>query len=117
MTSMKSDPAYFSAAEYEAARKRILDYRAIETDTAEGMVETLAFWWAAASVDYFALYPAALAKTGPKELSAFLDSYIMRNLEVVALRMNPADIEKEKRSFAGSGFETVSPSSAFWWQK
>ena len=41
----------------------------------------------------------------------------MRNLEVVALRMNPADFEREKNSFAGSGFETISPADAFWWQK
>jgi zinc protease len=117
ITSMKTDPSYFSAAEYEAARKRILDHRAMATDTAQGMIETLAFWWATASVDYFAGYPGALARTGPKEVSAFLDTYIMRNLEVVALRMNPADIEKEKRSFAVSGFETVGDSNAFWWQK
>ncbi len=117
ITSMKADLGYFSAAEYEAARKRLLDYRAMATDTAEGMIETLAFWWAAASVDYYALYPAALAKTGAKEVSAFLDTYIMRNLEVVALRMNPADVDREKRSFSSAGFETVSASNAFWWQK
>jgi zinc protease len=117
ITSMKAAGSYFSPADYEAARRRLLDYRSLTTDTAEGMIETLAFWWAASSVDYFALYPAALAKTGPKEVSAFLDAYVMRNLEVVALRMNPADVEREKRSFAGSGFETVSASNAFWWQK
>ena len=81
------------------------------------MIETLAFWWAASSIDYFAGYPAMLATTGPKEVSAFLDAYIMRNLEVVAIRMNPADIEKEKRSFTNSGFDTVGASNAFWWQK
>jgi hypothetical protein len=78
------------------------------------MVDALAFWWAAASVDYFAGYPAALAGTGPREVSAFLDTYIMRNLEVVALKMNPADYEREKRSFDGSGFDTIGPSNAFW---
>ena len=117
ITSMKTDPSYFSAAEYEAARTRILDYRAMATDSAEGMIETLAFWWAASSIDYFAGYPSMLATTGPKEVSAFLDSYIMRNLEVVAIRMNPSDIEKEKRSFTNSGFDTVGASNAFWWQK
>jgi zinc protease len=117
ITSMKADPTYFSAEEYDAARRRILDYRAMATDTADGMIETLAFWWAAASVDYFAGYPAALARTGPKEVSAFLDTYIMRNLEVVALRMNPADVDREMRPFAASGFDTVGASNAFWWQK
>ncbi len=117
ITTMKGDPSYFSPDEYEAAKKRILDRRAMATDDAEGMVDALAFWWASASVDYFAGYPAALAKIGPKEVSAFLDTYVMRNLEVVAIKMNPADYEKEKRSFANSGFETISPANAFWWQK
>jgi hypothetical protein len=117
ITTMKGDPSYFSPDEYEAARKRVLDRRAMATDDAEGMVDALAFWWASASVDYFSGYPAALAKVGPKEISAFLDTYVMRNLEVVAIRMNPADFEKEKRSFSSSGFETISPANAFWWQK
>ena len=117
ITSMKTDPSYFSADDYDAARKRILDGRSAATGDAEGMVKTLAFWWSAASVDYFANYPAALAATGPKEVSAFLDTYVMRNLEVVAIRMNPSDFEKEKDSLAGSGFETVKPTNAFWWQK
>jgi len=117
LTTMKADKSYFSDAEYEAARKGLLADRDIASDTAEGMIETLAFWWAAASVDYYAGYPEALAKTGPREISAFVDSYFMRNLEVIALRMNPADVEKEKRSLANSGFETISPASAFWWQK
>jgi zinc protease len=117
ITSMKGDQSYFSQDEYAAARKRVLDARAAAADTAQGMIESLAFWWATASVDYYALYPAALAKTGPKEVSAFLDTYILRNLEVVALRMNPADVEREKRSLSGAGFDTVSASDAFWWQK
>jgi zinc protease len=117
ITTMKSDLSYFSAAEYEAARRSLLAERDMAADTAEGMIETLAFWWAAASVDYYASYPATLAKTGPKEVSAFLDSYILHNLEVVALRMNPADVEREKRSFSAAGFETIDPNTAFWWQK
>jgi zinc protease len=117
ITSMKGDQSYFSQDEYAAARKRVLDERGMAADTAEGMIDALAFWWAAAGIDYYAGYPSVLAKTGPKEVNAFLDTYIMRNLEVVALRMNPADVEREKKSFANSGFETLSASNSFWWQK
>jgi zinc protease len=117
ITTMKGDASYFSSAQYETAKKSLLADRDMAADTAEGMIETLAFWWAAASVDYYASYPAALANTGAKEVSAFLDTYILRNLEVVALRMNPADVEREKRSFSTAGFETIDPNTAFWWQK
>jgi zinc protease len=117
ITAMKGDKSYFPEDEYAQARERLLHDRDAVADTAEGMVGNLAFWWATASIEYYAGYPAALEKTGFKELSAFLDTYVMRNLEVVALRMNPIDIEREKRSFASSGFQTVDASNAFWWQK
>jgi zinc protease len=117
ITSMKGDQSYFSPAEYAAALKRVLDERGMAADTAEGMIDALAFWWAAAGVDYYAGYPSAIATIGPKEVNAFLDTYILRNLEVVALRMNPADVERESKGFAGSGFETLNASNAFWWRK
>jgi zinc protease len=117
ITSMKSDKAYFSEADYAEARARLLRDRDDAADTAEGMIGSLAFWWATASMQYYAGYPSVIAKTGPKEVSAFLDTYVMRNLEVVALRMNPTDIEREKRSFSSSGFQTVYATNAFWWLK
>jgi Predicted Zn-dependent peptidases len=117
MTAMKSDPSYFSEADYAEARRRLVEARAQAAEGAEGMIDELAFWWAAASVDYFAGYPASIAKAGPKDLAAFLDTYIMRNLEVVAVRMSEADYEKEKKAFARAGFEVVGPDEAFWWRK
>jgi Predicted Zn-dependent peptidases len=117
ITAMKGESDYFSDDEYEAGRKSLLAAHDADSASADSMIAALAFWWASASIDYYAGYPAAIAKTGRKEVAAFLDSYIMRNLEVIALRMNPADIEREKRSFSGSGFDTVTPANAFWWQK
>lgn len=117
MTAMKADKDYFTEAEYAKARERLLEDRASAADTAEGMAGSLAFWWATASIGYYAGYPAEIEKAGPKDVSAFIDTYVMRNLEVVALRMNPLDIEREKKSFASSGFQTVDASNAFWWQK
>lgn len=117
ITAMKIDPAYFSQADYDAARARLLAQRDKSMETADEVIDELAFWWGTASVDYFLGYPDALAKTGPREVSAFLETYIMRNLEVVALRMNPADFERERKSFDGSGFEVVDGDNAFWWQR
>jgi len=116
ITTMKIDPTYFTSADYDAARERLIEKRSKATETVDGMIDELAFWWSTASVDYFIGYPDALAKTGAREVSAFLETYIMRNLEVVALRMNPADFEREQKSFEGSGFEIVRSDNAFWWQ-
>ena len=117
MTSMRGDPSYFSAADYIAARKRLLDARALSLDSAANMVDALAYWWASASVDWFLGYPEALEKCGQKELASFIDTYVMRNLEIVAVRMNPADFAKEKKSFDSAGFEVIGPANAFWWKK
>jgi len=41
----------------------------------------------------------------------------MRNLEVVSVRMNPGDFERERRVMENQGFEVVRPDNAFWWQR
>jgi zinc protease len=117
ITTMRSDPGYFSASDYDAARRRLDDARRKTLETPDGVVNSLAYWWAASSGDYFIGYADALAKIGPANVVAFLDAYVLRNLEVIALRMNPTDFEREKKSFANSGFDVVSQSNAFWWQK
>ena len=117
ITTMKVDPSYFSAEDYDAARARLIRKLSDETATPEGMIDTLAFWWSAASVDYFLGYPDAVAKTGPREVSAFLETYIMRNLEVVAVRMNPDDFQRERKSFENGGFDVIGSGNAFWWQR
>jgi len=117
VSTMRSEPGYFSAADYEAGRARLEAARRISLETANGFIDSLAWWWATASADYFLGYSGNLAKTGKEEVTSFLDTYIMRNLEVIVLRMNPADFEREKKSFSGSGFDVVTPSNAFWWQK
>lgn len=115
--TMRSDPSYFGAKDYEAARARLEASRALAHETADGVADALSYWWATASADYFIGYSSALAKTGSEELAAFVDTYVMHNLEVIALRMNPADYEKEKKLFANSGFDLVGPANAFWWEK
>lgn len=117
ITTMHSDSSYFTSKDYAAARKRLEGSRAMTLETADGLAENLAYYWSAASGDYFAGYDAAIAKTGSEDVSDFIENYILRNLEVIALRMNPADFEKEKKSFANSGFDVVTAGNAFWWQK
>jgi zinc protease len=117
ITTMRGEPGYFGAADYVAARKRLEAARRISLETADDFVDSLAWWWATASADYFIGYSAALAATGPAEVTSFIDAYILRNLEVIALRMNPADFERERKSFTSQGFDVVTASNAYWWEK
>ena len=72
--------------------------------------------WASASLDYYLQFESRVAATGPKEVGAFLDTWILHNLEVVALRLNPADADREARALSGGGFEAIRAGSTFWWQ-
>jgi zinc protease len=117
LTDMRSDPSYFSKAEYEAAKARLASSRDAAASDARSLADSAAFWWSVGFPDYYAGYPAAIAALGPKDIASFVDAYVMKNLEVVAIRMNPADYGRERASLSGAGFETISPSNAFWWAK
>jgi len=117
LTEMRSDPSYYSQQEYEAARSRLAARRDEEADDPEGRIEALAFWWSAASTDYYLGYPSAIAAAGPKDIASFIDAYVMKNLEVIAIRMNPTDYGRERASLSSSGFETITAANAFWWPK
>ncbi|HRY81846.1 MAG TPA: hypothetical protein P5313_15630, partial [Spirochaetia bacterium] len=117
LTNMKIDRGYFGEDEYETVKRLIENQRILELETVEGFLGTLRFWWASASTDYFFGYLDNMKKVGYREISAFLDRYIHKNLEIVAVRVHPSVYEAEKKAFADAGYETLGADNAFWWKK
>ena len=117
LTAMTRERSYFSEEEYEQVKRLIENQRILEMETVEGFLRTLRFWWASASTDYFFGYIDSMKKVGFRDVSVFLDKYIHKNLEIVAIRVNPGVFEAEKKAFADAGFETLSADNAFWWKK
>jgi hypothetical protein len=116
VTSMRNDPSYFAAADFDTARARLLDARAKAIDSIDGRADELDFALTSANLDWYQGYGAKLAATGPKEVDGFLDTWVLHNLEVVALRLNPADYDREAKALIEGGFEAVKAANAFWWQ-
>ncbi len=114
LTAMRSSAAYCSAAEYDAARARIAARRDQIAGDAVALARELADWRSRSTLEAYLSFPDSLAALGPKEIMAFVDAYILKNLELIAIRMNPADYERERASLAASGFEAVSAAKAFW---
>ncbi len=115
---MRNAPAsYFSKEEFESVKTKLEDERIAELETADGFISTLSFWWAVASADYFFGYLDNMKKVGPEDIRAFLFKYISKNLEIVSLRLSPDDFEREQKTAATRGFETISAENAFWWKK
>jgi zinc protease len=117
LTNMTRDRTYFTDEEYTLVKQLIEDQRIQELETVEGFLGTLRFWWASASTDYFFSYIDNMKKVSYRDISAFLERYIHKNLEIVALRVNPSVYEAEKKDFENAGFETISADNAFWWEK
>jgi zinc protease len=113
---IKSNPAYFSAAEYQSARQALLEKTmAIQGDPLDAAAHAAALWsW---GIPSFVFQESdAIMKTGQKELSQAIDTYVQKNLEVVTVRLNPDLYEANKKIFSSNGFETVTAQNAFWWR-
>lgn len=116
ITAQRDDPAYFADAEFAIVKQKLEDDRIVSLETAEGFIESMSFWWAVSSTDYFLGYVENMLKMTPKELKAYLDRYVLKNLEVVAVRINPADYKAQAKDFADAGYTVVGPDTAFWWK-
>lgn len=116
--SMRVNPSgYFSKSEFEAVKTKLEDDRIASLETADGFVSELSFWWATASADYFFGYLDNMKKVTASDLSDFIFKYISKNLEIVAVRLSPADYKNESKAAIDHGFTVLDASNAFWWKK
>ncbi len=83
----------------------------------ENPARYLADEWAIRGLDGWFDLPARLAALAPRDISTFVDTWFMKNLEVVILGLNPDDYASQRRSLASAGFELPGESNAFWWQR
>ncbi|MBU0926281.1 MAG: insulinase family protein [Spirochaetes bacterium] len=114
--AMVSDAAYFSDDDYSVVKRKMEDEQILNLETPEKFIETLSFWWSVASTDYFFRYVPNMKKVQRSDIGAFLTKFVLSNVEVMAIRMNPADFAAESESLAAAGFATVSAETAFWWK-
>jgi len=114
--AMVTDPAYFSDTDFAIVKQKMEDEQILNLETPEKFIETLSFWWSVASTDYFFNYVPNMKKVARTDIGAFLEKFVLANVEVVAVRINPTDFEAESASLTAAGFTTVSPETAFWWK-
>lgn len=109
MTAMASDPGYFTDDDFNAVKKRLLDSKVFERETASGFLSSLAFWWASANTAYYLGYDANFAQVGRSDLKGFLDRYWTKP-GVLALMVHPDDAAE------APGWDEATKDNAFWWK-
>ena len=113
---MKIDPSYFGPEEIAAAKTRMSEARATTLDSIDGMAAELRFALCSATIDWYTGWDAGIAAVDRGEISSLVNDWVLHNLEVVAIRLNPADAEREGSALEAGGFEKASSSNSFWWQ-
>lgn len=114
---MKTDPNYFSAAELDAAKARIVAARQSSIDSIDGIDAELRFSWASTGgLDWYRGWEASIGAVSREDTASLVNDWILHNLEVVALRMNPTDFAKESAALESGGFELATPDNSFWWR-
>ncbi|MCE5257352.1 MAG: insulinase family protein [Spirochaetaceae bacterium] len=114
--ALKTNAAYFSAKDYEKAKAALMDRREAQLSDPQSAGTLIGEAWTSGGYAWFSQWPDKVGKLTAKDMQAFADEYFMKNLEIVAVRLNPAEYEKRKKTFTSYGFELISPEKAFWWQ-
>ena len=116
MYAMKTNASYFTPKEYESAKAALQKKRADKLGTLQQAGATLAGEWILGGSQWPLLWTTRIAAVTNKDLMAFADEYFMKNLEVVAVHLEPSDYAARKKSFDAYGFEVITAQKAFWWK-
>ena len=117
----KDPAAYFGAEELAKAKAKLIDLNLLSTEVPSSYVtDTLVFWWAVATTDYFFGYEANCAKVSFDDIKGLINGYLVNSPCATALRLKSdfydgepgmADLVKSQ------GYTVVGADNAFWWQK
>ena len=110
-----ADRNAFSRAQFRQVRQTLKDYSILRTETAEGLLAELQFWWANASPDFYFGYLANLKKVQKAQIDRYLETYIIGKYPLVTVNVNSAVYEKQKQAFAAAGFTEFNKETAYWW--
>ena len=116
MYAMKTQAGYFTAKDYEKAKAALLARRAAALSDPAAAGAILTDGWILGGAEWLRTWPERVGKVASKDITAFADEYFMKNLEVVAVRLNPKDYAARKKTFDSYAFETIVPQKAFWWK-
>ena len=117
----KDPAAYFGAEELAKAKGKLIDQNLLSTEVASSYVtDTLTFWWAVATTDYFQGYERNCRAVSFSDISAFVSRYLLGAPLASTLRM-AGQAFRDEPGMGGRmkalGFEAVDESAAFWWQQ
>lgn len=83
------EPGYFSGEELANAAFRAEVEQLQNREAPSELAHTLSFWWASASLDYYATYVDHLRKVAPADIPRFLDRWVTGKPFVLGVLVSP----------------------------
>ncbi len=113
--SIVENENYFSQDEYENAKNRLRDSQIYETQTAQGLLGVLRFFWSSTTSDYYFDYLDNLDSVTPEDISLFFEKYVIHKGSILTISVNPQVYESQREVFEDAGFILIDSNNAFWW--
>jgi zinc protease len=97
------DPNYFSDEELETAKAVLRTTTLYRSEALSSFSQDLAFWWAAAGLDYYGHYLDDLSKVTRQDIADYIHKYIKGKPYVLGVAMDQASINKLHPSLQSLG--------------
>ncbi len=97
------DPSYISDEELETAKSVLRTQTLFRSEKLSSFSHDLAFWWAAAGLDYYGHYLDDLSKVTRKDIADYVHRYIQNRPYVLGVAMSRDGIATEQPTLAKLG--------------
>ncbi len=115
----KDPGAYFGQEELAKAKAKLVDQNLLSMEKPiDYLTDTLTFWWAAVSTDYFFGYDENCSKVTFDDVKGLLNTYFVGKPAVWGLRTKTDDYAQEGMANQGGkeGYSVITVDNAYWWQ-
>lgn len=91
----------------------------ISSDTAQGLLNHLRYWWLETDNSYFDTYFDRVAQVSQKDAQAFVAKYVETKEPLIAVIVNPQVYEKTVADYQKAGFTVLTgdEAEALWWRE
>jgi zinc protease len=115
MTIIAEDESYFTEEDFTVLKGILEDETLIEVELPSSFINTLSFWWASASTDYYLGYVDNMKRVEYGDIRGYLTAYVLDKPSIVSVRISPEDFREAESLEAG--VTIITKENAFWWRE
>lgn len=116
LPGMAEDKKLYSSSKVKDVALRLKNSNTISSQTAQGLLNNVRFWWNVTSPEYYYTYNDKVSHVKQSEVKQFIGKYFTDKKPLVILLVNPSVYESVKGELDSAGYELIDSEKAFWWK-